>query len=399
MIEINVSEEKYRYDADSLVKEFFPGEEVVNHLKPCEEKNKLKTEIIHNNKKVDVIQTGGLDSLSKKDFRNQLKRDIYDALKAYTGQELPWGTLTGVRPSKIPVSLMRDGYSAEDCIKYMNNIYYVNREKAALAVGIAEREIKIIDDIDNGGVNIYIGIPFCPSKCLYCSFLSYPAENFKNLVLPYLEAVNRELTYIKSKLKNRRINTVYVGGGTPTALDENELEQLLLIVENHINTAEIKEYTVEAGRPDSINARKLELLKKYHVSRISVNPQTMNNRTLEIIGRKHTAQQTKDAYLLARSLGFDNINMDLILGLPGENDTDVMHTMEEIKKLAPDDLTVHSLAIKRGSPLMERISEIERDRIVNTEATVKITSDAAREMGLLPYYMYRQKNIAGNFEN
>ena len=199
--------------------------------------------------------------------------------------------------------------------------------------------------------------------------------------------------------KDKKLNTIYIGGGTPTTLEPEQLERLLSKIENSFNLSFLQEWTVEAGRPDSITREKLKTIKRHPVTRISINPQTMKDETLELIGRRHTVLQVKDAFLLAREEGFDNINMDIIVGLPQETKEDVENTLEEIKKLGPDNLTVHSLAIKRAARLNTQKEEYAGMKSVNSESTMELTQDAAEEMGMKPYYLYRQKNMTGNMEN
>ena len=199
--------------------------------------------------------------------------------------------------------------------------------------------------------------------------------------------------------KDKKLNTIYIGGGTPTTLEPDQLERLLSKIENSFNLSFLQEWTVEAGRPDSITREKLKTIKRHPVTRISINPQTMKDETLELIGRRHTVLQVKDAFLLAREEGFDNINMDIIVGLPQETKEDVENTLEEIKKLGPDNLTVHSLAIKRAARLNTQKEEYAGMKSVNSESTMELTQDAAEEMGMKPYYLYRQKNMTGNMEN
>ena len=215
----------------------------------------------------------------------------------------------------------------------------------------------------------------------------------------YLDSIEKEIDYVAEAFKDKKLNTIYIGGGTPTTLEPDQLERLLSKIENSFNLSFLQEWTVEAGRPDSITREKLKTIKRHPVTRISINPQTMKDETLELIGRRHTVLQVKDAFLLAREEGFDNINMDIIVGLPQETKEDVENTLEEIKKLGPDNLTVHSLAIKRAARLNTQKEEYAGMKSVNSESTMELTQDAAEEMGMKPYYLYRQKNMTGNMEN
>lgn len=333
-------------------------------------------------------------------IKNLLKKIIYQSLSDYLNVTLPWGTLTGIRPTKIPMTLINEGATLEEVRAYMKDVYLISDEKLELAIDIAIREKALLDTIHyKDGYSLYIGIPFCPTTCLYCSFTSYPIVSYKNKIDEYLEALFKELEYVANSNKDKILDTVYIGGGTPTSINAEELDRLLNKIEELFDISEVKEFTVEAGRPDSITRDKLLVLKKHNVSRISVNPQTMNQKTLDFIGRKHTVDQLKEVYSLARECGLHNINMDIILGLPGEGSHEVNYTIEEIKKMNPESLTVHSLAIKRASKLASWIKENGLSTLNNTDETMEIASEGAKNMGMVPYYLYRQKNMSGNFEN
>lgn len=250
-----------------------------------------------------------------------------------------------------------------------------------------------------GGYSLYIGIPFCPSTCLYCSFTSFPIAVCRQRVDQYIDCVIREMEYVSQCYGDKILDTVYIGGGTPTTLEPEQLDRLLGSLKALFDFSTVQEFTVEAGRADSITREKLMVLRRHGVGRISVNPQTMKQETLDIIGRKATVEQVLEAYRLARETGFDNINMDLILGLPGETEEDVRHTVEQVVSLSPDSLTVHSLAIKRASRLNQWIQEHGIEALRNTDETMKIAAAGAEVLGMHPYYLYRQKNMSGNFEN
>ncbi len=397
-----IKENKYEYDIHSLYKAFYPAEDVKVVLESDEEK-------------IDELKNDAGDiSISSVDVtvsKNDLKKNIYMNLSAKTGKKLPWGNLTGIRPTRIVMNLIEEGKTDEEIYQYMRDVYCVSDEKISLSLQIAHREKDILKDIDyKNGYSLYVGIPFCPTTCLYCSFTSYPICTYANIVDDYLSCVEKEIDYVAENFKDKTLDTVYIGGGTPTTLEPHQIERLIGYLRNKLDFSHVKEFTVESGRPDSITREKLKAMKKMGVTRISVNPQTMRDETLKLIGRKHTVSQLLEAYNMARKEGFDNINMDIILGLPGEGAEDVSYTMDEISKLNPDDLTVHSLAIKRGSKLAE-IMEIAKqnknkdeksqilDDIKNTEEMMSIAENGARNMGLTPYYLYRQKNISGNFEN
>ena len=349
----------------------------------------------------DSVSTNG-DEESVDTSKNAVKKIIYTALNKKTGKELPWGSLTGIRPTRIAMNLLEKEKSEEEIADYMKKTYFVSNEKIALSTLIAKREREILKNIDyENGYSLYIGIPFCPTTCLYCSFTSYPIGAYKDMVDDYIKCLKKEIDYVAEDFAGKTIDTVYMGGGTPTTLLPEQMEDLLGYLSEKLDLSHAKEFTVESGRPDSITREKLKAMKKMGVDRISVNPQTMRDETLKLIGRRHTVAQLIEAYNMAREEGFDNINMDIILGLPGENAGDVQYTMDEIAKLMPDDLTVHSLAIKRGSRLYEVLRQkgLDISLINNTEEMMNIASMGAVSMGLKPYYLYRQKNISGNFEN
>ena len=322
-------------------------------------------------------------------------------MERYTNKSIAWGILTGIRPTKILMKKLEDGKSEEDIKEWFQQQYLVSEKKATLGMEIAKREKSLLEQLDyENGYSLYIGIPFCPTTCSYCSFTSYPIQQWKERTDEYLEALCKEISFVGETSKEKKLNTIYMGGGTPTTLEAEQLDRLLTHVEKTFSLEELKEFTVEAGRPDSITEAKLEVLKRHHITRISINPQTMQQKTLDSIGRRHTVEDVIRIFRLARKLGFDNINMDLIAGLTGENVDDMRDTLEKIKELNPDNLTVHSLAIKRASKLNQ--TETKKELMNQSETLsemIELAAKYAGEMELFPYYLYRQKNIAGNFEN
>ena len=332
--------------------------------------------------------------------KNVIKKLFYQMLVGRTGHELPWGSLTGIRPTKIALSRLEDGWKEDDIRRFMKETYMTSDEKINLSVEIAAREKRLMEPINyDSGYSLYVGIPFCPTTCLYCSFTSYPISKWKGRTGLYLEALFKELEYTAEKMKGRPLDTIYFGGGTPTSLPAEDIDAILCKLEQLFDTKNVLEFTVEAGRPDSITEEKLKVLASHGISRISINPQTMNQKTLDLIGRRHTVENVKEKFHMARALGFDNINMDLIMGLPGEDLDDVKHTLEEIEALKPDSLTVHSLAIKRAARLNMFKEEYADLKISNTPEMIALSEACARRMGMEPYYLNRQKNMAGNFEN
>lgn len=414
MLVVKLNEMQFEYDIHSLVKAFYPGMEVKVAEKNTEKQSQEgmpEFEIEFQSTSISFcITENGVQKLKKQvelqkpdsrpDVKNDLKQLIYECLSQYLQRELPWGTLTGIRPTKIPMTLMEEGKSDEEIMAYMQKTYRISEEKGKLSMEIAGRERTILSKIHyRDGYSLYLGIPFCPTTCLYCSFTSYPICVWKDKVGEYLTALEKEMAATAKIMSGKVLDTVYIGGGTPTTLSAEELDRLLNSLKNSFDFSMVQELTVEAGRADSITIEKLQVLFKHGVTRISVNPQTMNEETLKLIGRKATAAQTKEAFQLARKAGFQNINMDIILGLPGETKEDVTHTIAEIEALKPDSLTVHSLAIKRASKLSQWIEENGITALNNTEETMEIAASGARNMGMVPYYLYRQKNMSGNFEN
>ena len=382
-----------------------------------------------------------------------VKAYLYRILEEKCGRSLPWGDLTGIRPVSLSGKLLEEleeltepeenqekTEEEERFYTALKDEYCLEGEKAELLHFLAIRERKILQRAEEksgvkikDGFSIYIHIPFCPSKCAYCSFLSSPIGPFSDRIPEYLEKISEELDFALYEMGEKRgksLQSIYIGGGTPTALPEKDLENLLLLVEKKLLSsphAKILEYTVEAGRPDSLSGNKLALLKMHSVDRISINPQTFRQETLDLIGRKHSVESVVERFYEARALGFDNINMDLILGLPSERLSDVEESLRRIRELAPDNLTVHSLAVKRAAKLKTEENKyrgayqagayseefpLERDfslsyipswkkRESRSEMEWMMLSamQAAEELSLYPYYLYRQKNMAGNLEN
>ena len=413
MLAVKLNLANYEYDVHSLVKAFYP-EENVKVLTPetkketteevLEEVGSALLEINLEDDGASVTCAGNLHDWNYREgterFKDGFKKFLYRVLCKETGKELPWGNLTGIRPTKIAYGMLEDGKTDADISSFLKEAHYVSEEKIDLSIDIAKRERELLSDIHyEGGYSLYIGIPFCPTTCLYCSFTSYPIAGYRKLVEDYVDCVIKEMDYVSKKYDHKILDSVYIGGGTPTTLEAEQLDRLITALKEKFDFSTVKEFTVEAGRADSITKSKLEVLKKHQVDRISINPQTMKQETLQIIGRRHTVEQVVEAYKLAREIGFENINMDLILGLPGELEEDVQNTIDRVVELAPDSLTVHSLAIKRASKLSQWIIENGVKTLHNTDETMEIAAAGAKKLGMDPYYLYRQKNMSGNFEN
>ncbi len=331
----------------------------------------------------------------KRVTKRMCKLALYDLCKRQTGHRPPWGSLTGIRPTRLLYSALDKGMDMAVAQRYVEDTYDVSREKGDLLRRIVIEQQKLpapsVEEAD-----VYISIPFCRTRCAYCSFPGEAVGKGK-LIPPYLTALLWEMAEGARLMKEAGLSlrALYVGGGTPSALNEEQFD--LLMNETMRLFPGAREYTVEAGRPDTITRGKLETLKRLGVHRISINPQTMNDETLRVIGRDHTAQQAVEAFQLAREMGFDDINMDVIAGLPGETAAHFAHTMDVIRELKPDSLTVHTLAIKRSSRLNLEKSPLP-DAGVAADM-VRMGQETADELGLEPYYLYRQKYMAGQQQN
>lgn len=337
----------------------------------------------------------------KKITKETIKRSMFNVLMKIFNSYVPWGILTGIRPVKIVHKLLDNGLDDESIRENLKKNYLISDEKIDLALEIAKRERLFIYPIDKNKISLYVSIPFCPTRCLYCSFPANPLKQFGHLKREYVYKLIEEIKGLSKLLEetNKEIETLYIGGGTPTTLDEEEMDLLINSLFKELDLTKIKEFTVEAGRPDSITRGKLEVLKKHNVTRISINPQTMNDRTLVKIGREHKVSDIVDCFNMARELGFDNINMDLILGLMNEDLAMVENTLKKIEKLSPESLTVHTLAIKRASNLKENIDKYHLTQYEEMVKMIDLSMKYAKKMGLNPYYMYRQKHMLGNLEN
>ncbi|MGN0152797.1 MAG: coproporphyrinogen dehydrogenase HemZ [Wujia sp.] len=418
MILLLQNRQEYNNDIRAMIMAFYPGIRIVEETKADQpvqfvfravygpDKTVLSLEEPNEADKLIAQEEIPGDFMDKQVFRNQLKRASYALMCRYTGRTLPWGDLTGVRPTKIAMKKFQEGSPFDEIVTYYMDTYAVSVDKARLATRVAQKELELVRDVDpDRDYCLYVGIPFCPSRCLYCSFTSYPIGVYAAKAERYVDRLIEELEFIAGRYADKRLVAVYIGGGTPTSISHTLLDRLLTAIEeifslkDAVKCGQLLEFTVEAGRPDSITKEKLCVMKKHGVTRISINPQTMNDETLRTIGRAHTADQTREAFALARQVGFDNINMDLIAGLPGE-DLDSMHyTLEQIRMLGPESLTVHSLAIKRAANLRQQLDTYGETINQDMDEMHVLAEKVSTELGMEPYYMYRQKNIGGNLEN
>ncbi|HBA62937.1 MAG TPA: coproporphyrinogen dehydrogenase HemZ, partial [Lachnospiraceae bacterium] len=310
MLQLNFKNEIYPYDVYHMTKAFLPGEEMEQKICP----DMLPVvEVSRDGVELFRIDEAEIEKyLDRKEKKHYVNQKLYKRLREITGEDLAWGILTGIRPTKIMMTGLEEGMEDDAILQKMKEYYLMTEEKARLGLAIAHREKALLEKLDyRDGYSLYVGIPFCPTTCIYCSFTSYPLASWKKQVEPYLEALLKEITAVAAHMGNKKLNTIYIGGGTPTTLSATQLERLLTHLEQSFSYAHLLEFTVEAGRPDSITKEKLEVLRRHPVTRISINPQTMQQKTLDLIGRRHTVDDIRRVYHMARELGFDNINMDL----------------------------------------------------------------------------------------
>lgn len=399
MITLKVVNHSFNHELNNVINIFKPyiNDNIKYEIISSLDNNICKTEILSLDK---VLYANKIDiSTSNISKLNNIKKSLYKALSKLIDREMPWGYLNGIRPTKIVHNFKEKDYNDSEIDEILVEDYCISREKARLMVNVVKEEEKILKTNNDNKVSIYIGIPFCPSKCLYCSFTSYSIDKYKDKIDDYLKALMKEIKYIAEATKDKKVESLYIGGGTPTSLNERQLELLLSYIDTSFNLEEIDEYTVEAGRPDTINREKLRLMKKHGVARISINPQTMNQKTLDVIGRDHSVEDIINTFEIAREEGHNNINMDLIMGLPGESKEEVVYTMKELTKLNPENITVHTMAVKRTSRLKKHITD--NSLLVNDEIEQMLGSadKYIRNMNMIPYYMYRQKDTVGTLEN
>ena len=438
MIIIKCKNNDYIQPIFHLAKAFFPDEEIIQQI---DKEQEPQLQLILDGGSCFSLVDGDFPEVGKEEFvrvnggecdycltksashKLELLKKVYTTLADYTNKTLPWGILTGVRPTKLAMSLLfkneeskladaigqEEKQKSESIVQVLCEKYLLSKEKAELVVDVAKREKKLLEALDlEEGFSLYVSIPFCPSICSYCSFSSGELDQWKDRVDEYVEVLCQEIADLGQKIKRnlsetegftnaKHLNTIYIGGGTPTTLSVNQLSRLLHTIKTSFLMDKLVEYTVEAGRPDTITREKLSLFKEYGVTRISINPQSMNQKTLDKIGRRHTVDDVKKSFHLAREEGFDNINMDLIIGLPEEGMSQVESTIRQIEQLKPDALTIHTLAKKRGANI--QLALPDDATTIAVEEMLNFCYERAFKMDLLPYYLYRQKNIAGNFEN
>ena len=351
----------------------------------------------------DITTKGVRRCLAEKETvrarRQMLQRSYYLAALPHLSTVPAWGALAGVRPTKLSTRHLLEGGTPESARKLLENNYFVTPARSALAVDCSVSTVAAVEKLEKEDISLYIGIPFCPTRCSYCSFVSRTVGKRTQLLEPYLEALEKELvhTAILMKENHKRLRTLYIGGGTPTTLSSAQLERLMDRISRNFDLSGCLEFTVEAGRPDTLDEEKLTLLRRMGADRVSINPQTLEDRVLGACGRPHTAKDVLRCFDQARQAGFDNINMDLIAGLPADSFEGFCRSLNAVMVLEPENITVHTLALKKGADLFERREGLPAQEEVTRMVDFANTALSGKEYR--PYYLYRQKYMSGSFEN
>lgn len=401
-----VKNHNFHFELENLTRLFFPNEKITvirdfsEPQPPC-----IYTEV---SDKITILVNIGSFNKSETAVKKLTDDDnelvsaqlLYKLLCDFTGLTQPWGILTGVRPVKLLRRLAEES-NEEQAVKKFEKDFFVSNEKIALSRETEHNERKILELSKPESFSLYVGIPFCPSRCSYCSFVMASIERAEKLIEPYTKLLCEEIKQtaeIANKL-GLRLETVYFGGGTPTTLSAEQLDTVLRTVNKSFDMSTCREFTVEAGRPDTIDIAKLFALKENKVDRISINPQTVNDEVLKTIGRKHTAQQFFDAFELARKCGFDNINTDLIAGLPTDTPESFKNSLDSIVRLNAECITVHTLCMKRASRLTTEGVTLDLQQARDAREMLAYTQNILGQNEYIPYYMYRQSRMVGNLEN
>lgn len=401
-----VKNHTFHFELENLTRLFFPNEKITvirdfsEPQPPCiytevSDKITISVNIGSFNKSETAVK-----KLTDDDNELVSAQLLYKLLCDFTGLTQPWGILTGVRPVKLLRRLTEES-NEEQAVKKFENDFFVSNEKIALSRETEHNERKILELSKPESFSLYVGIPFCPSRCSYCSFVMASIERAEKLIEPYTKLLCEEIkrtAEIANKL-GLRLETVYFGGGTPTTLSAEQLDTVLGTVNNSFDMSTCREFTVEAGRPDTIDIAKLFALKENKVDRISINPQTVNDEVLKTIGRKHTAQQFFDAFELARKCGFNNINTDLIAGLPTDTPESFKNSLDSIVRLNAECITVHTLCMKRASRLTTEGVTLDLQQARDAREMLAYTQNILGQNEYIPYYMYRQSRMVGNLEN
>lgn len=402
-MKIKLNNEKYRLEIYETLSIFMPTEDIEITFDDTDKGIIVDTK---GDISVSYIEDGKIKyCLVKRDeeikldkyftYKMAVKYTIIEFFKKFFHKEAPWGVLTGIRPVKVVRNLMEEKSEIET-MEYLEKSLLINEENARLSIDVSKIQEDIISHIKRNSYSVYVNIPFCTGRCSYCSYSTLILEKNGDKVKPYIEALIKEMKSLKKSFSDNP-STIYIGGGTPTSLKGEDLSKLLSEMGKIFDLESLEEFTVEAGREDSLTKEKLKILKDNHVTRLSLNPQSFKEETLEKIGRKQDNKNLVKMYYLAREMDFSCINMDLIIGLPDENLNDFNNTLGVIKKLNPDNLTVHTLAIKKGSKIMQEKS-VKKD-YSEAEKMMRCALEFSKEEGYFPYYLYRQKRILGNLEN
>ncbi|MBE7032668.1 MAG: coproporphyrinogen dehydrogenase HemZ [Ruminococcaceae bacterium] len=339
-----------------------------------------------------------LFSPEKRQVSDIIKKSVFFACKKLSDMPTPWGISTGIRPAKTARMMLDENKTDEEILSYMENEFFITTKKAKLSLAVAKKEFELLKDRKENTVSLYLGVPFCPTRCAYCSFISQALAHNQKFVKPYVDALIKEIeaTAKMAESFGYKAETIYFGGGTPTTLSPEALERLIKRVKSCFDVSLLREFTVEAGRPDTFSDEMLATLWENGVNRISINPQTMNQKTLDKIGRRHSVEDTIKAFEMTKKYNF-SINADLIAGLPDESTEDFRKTVEEVCALSPDAVTVHTMYLKRAARL---ISDFEKLRFAkDMDSMVQLSYDYLTDNGYNPYYLYKQKNTLGNLEN
>lgn len=405
-----IVEHKYLDEVLSVIQLFYFGEKIIQIDEILDDNIVIKSIIkdnlsickVYKDKKEIVYKENSLGNIEKDSFSNEkariIKLTVFQAIQEIRPLDMPWGILTGVRPTKKINEMLDEGFSENDIKSILKENYLTTDEKIDLAVDISKIEKNILKNNNKNKISVYLGIPFCPTRCIYCSFTSFNLSQYTKKVDLYLDCLEKEILSLKDYVNRYEIESIYIGGGTPSSLNETQFYRFLKMIADNFKKP-LVEYTIEAGRADTITRQKLKTMKEFNASRISINPQTMNDKTLKLIGRNHLEKDFLEVFYMAREEGHNNINTDIILGLTDETSKEVLYTMDKLYKLKPESLTVHTLALKRASRLNENIDSFNPSSFYEMEKMISITKDYAKKMDMYPYYMYRQKNMVGNFEN
>ncbi len=411
----------YKYEAEAVLKLFFPLERfnfIFDEDAYTFYENPQKTEdflFIKISEKSSFVELSLAEKLIKRelsDVKNTTEKNdeteleickiLFEILKESTGKNPKWGFQTGIRPVKLVNDLYKKGFNDDEVFAEINRKYKTSKEKIELSIKTAKIQEKILKAVAKNSFSLYISVPFCPSRCSYCSFVSHSIETVsaRKLLPDYVDKLCDEIKYTANIANDLglTLDTVYIGGGTPTTFSAEQLFKVMDAVKNNFNISNIREYTVEAGRSDTISREKLEIIKKMGSTRISINPQTMSDKVLKVIGRNHTSEDFVKAYNLAREIGFDNINTDIIAGLPADNIESFKDTINKVAKLSPEAITIHTLTVKRSSNLYA-IKDYEDFDSTDVSSMLDYGYKTLDENGYLPYYLYRQKNTMENLEN